>query len=129
MKKEKLSPQDKRIKLRPSLFDRIFRKDRFKKIIELRTQIKFMQIKFEEIDIWKRIGEYKDISNSMFGKSGLTLNEVSMYHDKGEQAVIDRLTKDRNEIFELLKPVEELDLSSVAITMREEKFETIFDEV
>lgn len=116
------------MKLRPSLYDRLFRKDRFKEIIELRTQITFMCVKFEEYDIWKRIGQYDEIYIEFMKLSTTTLNEVSMCYDKGEQAVIDRLISDRDKLFNLLSPIEELGIESIARIIREEKLKTVIDD-
>ena len=115
-------------KLKQTIFDRIFRKDRYKQIFELRAQIIYMFMKFNDVGILKRIGKYQNIQHEIYKKEALSLDEVSMHHDLGEQAVIDRLKSDRDKIYKLLEPISEIDLSSVGNTMREEKINIIVNE-
>ena len=121
---------NRHLKLKPSLFDRIFRKDRYKKIISLRNQIDYMLESFESLDIETKLStnSYKAASYVVFTMGSTTLNEVGMCRDKGEQAVIDRLTNDRNELLKFLEPVVEVDLSYVLESIREEKINIVIDD-
>lgn len=113
------------MKLKPSLFDKIFRKDRFKEVIYLRNQIKSMLDKFDALDIWDRIGKYRKEGDALTKFSFTTLNEVSMYNDLGEEAVIKRLKHDRNLIYNVLKGIPEIDLSDIQKSIREEKLNNV----
>lgn len=115
------------MKLKRSLFDKIFRRDRFSMIINLRNQISYMIDSFNEIDILTRLTYYEKINGQIFQKDMFTLNEVDMYHHLGEKVVIDRLINDRNEIYKILKPVKEIDLSEISTSIRDEKITKILD--
>lgn len=116
------------IKLKPSLFDRLFRKYKYKEVIKLRTQISAMLVMFNAIDIWKRISKYSDVSIKIARFDSTTLNEIRMYHELGEKSVIDVLKSDRNEIFGILSIVEELDLSRIVESIREDSIKIIFND-
>ena len=113
------------MKLKPTLFDKIFRKDKFKEIIELRNQIHFMVSSFMSIDIWDRMGKYRKQSDVIFKFDMYTLNEVDMYNHLGEKAVINRLRSDRDKIYNLLKDIKEIDLSDISKSIREEKLSNL----
>ena len=115
------------MKLKKSLFDKIFRRDKFSVIINLRNQISYMIDSFNDIDISTRLTYYEKINGQIFQKDMFTLNEVDMYHDLGEKVVIDRLINDRNEIYKILKPVKEIDLSDISTSIRDEKITKILD--
>ena len=116
-----------RMKLKKSLFDKIFRRDKFSVIINLRNQISYMIDSFNDIDISTRLTYYEKINGQIFQKDMFTLNEVDMYHDLGEKVAIDRLINDRNEIYKILKPVKEIDLSDISTSIRDEKITKILD--
>lgn len=80
---------------------------------------------FNEIDIQTRLTYYERIDGQIFQKDMFTLNEVDMYHHLGEKSVIDRLRNDRNEIYKILKPVKEIDLSDILKSIRDEKLNNI----
>lgn len=115
------------MKLKKTLFDKIFRKDRFKEIIYLRNQIDQMLNRFESLDIIDRLDNYYDVNSEIFRFNMTTLDEVRLYNDLGEKAVIDRLTKDRDKIISILKGVKDIDINDILSDIRKEKISKIIN--
>lgn len=108
-------------KLKPTLFERIFQKDKYKSVLTLRSQIEHMTTLWRNIDIVTQLQYYRDVNHQMYRFTMFTLDEERMGQDLGESAVIERLTNDRNKILILLKSVREIDLSDIQKQIREEK--------
>lgn len=115
------------MKLKPTLLDKIFRRDKFKEIIELRNQIDFMVSSFMKIDILDRMNKYSKQSDEIFKFDFYTLNEVDMYNHLGEKAVIIRLISDRDKLYNTLKNIKEIDISNISKCIREEKLNKLFN--
>ena len=116
------------MKLKLSLFDKIFNKDKFKEIIHLREQIAYMVGKYEEIDIITKIDyviDGEDLTKIMFKYEMYSFNESGMYYDKGGESVINRLRNDRDEILNTLKQVKEIDISYISKSIRDDKLNNI----
>ena len=116
------------MKLKLSLFDKIFNKDKYKEIINLREQVAYMVKQYEEIDIITKMGytiDGEDLTKIMFKYEMLSFNEFGMYHDKGEDAVIKRLLYDRDKIYKALSQVKEVDVSYIGKTIRDDKLNEI----
>jgi len=113
-------------KLKPTFFDKIFgRKDRYKDIIELRHQIDHMSKLWQGVDIVTQLQNYRQINYSMHKFTMFTLDEERMSEVLGIDAVIERLTNDRNKIIDVLKNVKEIDLSDIINKIREEKLNNV----
>lgn len=80
---------------------------------------------FNKLSVLTRLSNYYTINSKMFQKDMFTLNEVSMYNHLGEEAVIKRLKNDRNEIYNLLTNVKEIDITDISISIRDEKLNNI----
>jgi len=116
------------MKLKLSLLDKIFNKDKFKEIINLREQVDYMVGKYEEIDIITKMNyviDGEDLTKIMFNYEMLSFNEYGMYRDMGEDAVIKRLRDDRDKIYKALSQVKEVDVSYISKTIRDNKLNKI----
>ena len=114
-------------RLKLSLFDKIFRKDRYKKIIYPRNQIDFMLYEFEKIPVLTRYSYYNSKMLLLVGNTFFQFDEVRMFNELGEKSVITRLTSDRDMIFNTLRDVKEIDISKVLSDIREEKINNIIN--
>ena len=116
------------MKLKLSLIDKVFNKDKFKEIINLREQVAYMVGKYEEIDIITKIGytiDGEDLTKIMFKYEMLSFDEERMYRNMGEEAVIKRLKYDRDKIYKALSQVKEIDVSYISKTIRDNKLNKI----
>jgi len=112
-------------KLRLTLYDKVFRKERFSEIFYLRNQIKYMIDSFEDIDIITRIKKYEDVSKGIIKFVWLSFDEEGMYRDLGEEAVIKRLKGDRDLIYNLMKNITEFDIGYISRSIRDNKLNNI----
>jgi hypothetical protein len=112
-------------KLRLTLYDKVFRKEKFSEIFYLRNQIEYMLSNFENIDIITRIKKYEDVSRDISKFIWLTFNEEGMYRDLGEEAVIKRLKGDRDLIYNKMKDITEFDIGYISRSIRDKKLNNI----
>lgn len=112
-------------KLSLTLYDRIFVRDKYREIFILRSQIEIMSKLWRNIDIVTQLTNYREINREMHQATMFSLDEERMKEVLGENAVIQRLTNDRNKILTLLKNVKEINLSEIHKQIREEKLKEI----
>ena len=114
--------------LKTTLMDKYINKDKYNKIM-LITSIREQKLKmiksFEGVSIVERIINYSE-ENKLIHKFMLfALDEEKMVSDLGYDAVIERLTSDRDKLFTILKNVKEVNLSEISSMIREEKVNRI----
>lgn len=116
------------MKLKLSLFDKIFNRDKFKEIIYLREQVEHMVKLYTDTDILIRMDyvlDGEDLTLSMIKYEMFSFDEQRMYFDRGEKAVIERLRNDRDKIYNKLKRVKEIDVSDIGKSIRNNKLNNI----
>ncbi len=119
-------------KLKLRAFDKLFNKAKYNsilKIINLRNQVRFMVNSFEDIPIERQIMMYRQTQMDIYKYILYNLDEVRMFNDLGAQAVIDRLTKDRNFLINVLKDVNDVDISDISKQIRDEKLNELLNEI
>jgi len=119
-------------KLKLRTFDKLFNKARYNnilKIIHLRNQVRYMVKSFEDIPIERQIMMYRQTHMDIYKYILYNLDEVRMFNDLGIQAVIDRLTGDRNFLINVLKDVNDVDISDISKQVRDEKINVLLNEI
>jgi len=115
-------------KIKLTFFDRLFKGDRYDnlfRIVQLREQCESIRTAWNSVSILTQLSNYRNINYEMHNFSMFTLDEVRMMDDLGADAVIKRLTSDRDKMINLLKDVKEIDLSEIHRQIREEKLNNI----
>lgn len=90
-------------KLKPNIIDKIFNKNKYKEIISLRKQREEL-ISIVENNMIRIVNNDTSelIPQDIFIITMYSLDEISMYNDLGEKAVIDRLKSDVDKLLNYL---------------------------
>jgi hypothetical protein len=115
-------------KVKLTFFDRIFKGDRYDnifRIVQLREQCQSISTAWNSVSILTQLSSYRQVNYDMHKFSMFTLDESRMMSDLGPEAVIERLTNDRDKMLNILKDVKEIDLSDLHRQIREEKLNNI----
>lgn len=115
-------------KVKLTFFDRIFKGDRYhnvSRIIQLREQCEVINTAWKSISILTQLSSYRQVNYDMHKFSMFTLDETNMMYMLNAEAVIERLTSDRDKMLNILKDVKEIDLSEIHKQIREEKLNNI----
>lgn len=115
-------------KVKLTFFDRVFKGDRYDKIfriVQLREQCESISTTWNSLSILTQLSKYRQVNYDMHKFSMFTLDEVRMMSELSAEAVIERLTNDRDKMINILKDVSEIDLSEIHKQIREEKLNNI----